>query len=251
MFPEHDWLPSITRIMVDQPAAFERGVVSAATGLDVGSGMRWNPFLNKFLLEDNQSLVDVFPAIAFMGAAGQALGAHYQQNFGGSMPEAERRKKILAVSPGVGTSALVDRAFFNAKDRDMVPSNTRSHGVVPQTGMEEFSTLVGSQTVDKARATSKEYMTRIVEEKIAKSTRSAIDQIADSIRNPSGPDNTEAAIEKLREYGRNGKEVRRLVVEQLKKRAVSQADRRRANNSPAARRLKIVVDEVTGFAEEE
>jgi hypothetical protein len=241
-------LPSIKRIMIDEPAVLERGVVSAATGFDVGSGMRWNPFLNKFLLNDNQGLIDIFPVIAFMGSVGSAAGAAIQTEMGGGTA-ADKRKKMMAVAPFVGGKALIDEWYFDASGRSMVPSNTRSHGMVEQTGKERLSTVLGSQTVEKAKASSKEYLLKTADANIAQATRKYVDQIADGIMGIGGADNSERAINKLIELKYNGKEINKLVKAQFKKRVTTAEQRRLMLTSRAAQRLRLNEADLTGIGE--
>jgi hypothetical protein len=243
-----EMLPSIKRIMIDEPAVLERGVVSAATGFDVGSGMRWNPFLNKFLLNDNQGLIDIFPVIAFMGSVGSAAGAAIQTEMGGGTA-ADKRKKMMAVAPFVGGKALIDEWYFDASGRSMVPSNTRSHGMVEQTGKERLSTVLGSQTVEKAKASSKEYLLKTADANIAQATRKYVDQIADGIMGIGGADNSERAINKLIELKYNGKEINKLVKAQFKKRVTTAEQRRLMLTSRAAQRLRLNEADLTGIGE--
>ena len=250
MYPEYDWLPSVTRILMDEPAAVERGVVSAATGFDMGSGMRWNPFLNKILLEDNQGLIDLFPVLAFMGSAGSAVGASFGDMTESSTPAAIRRQKMMSVVPMVGGKALIDELYFDAGGREMVPSGQRGIGLVEQTDKERLSTFIGSQTVEKARASSKEFTTKTAEAAMAVKVRKLVDQVTDGILMERETGNADRAIEKLAELNYSGKDINRLVREQLKKRVTTTEQRRRIANSPAARRLQLNVEEILGYETE-
>jgi hypothetical protein len=235
---------------MDEPAAVERGVVSAATGFDMGSGMRWNPFLNKILLEDNQGLIDLFPVLAFMGSAGSAVGASFGDMTESSTPAAIRRQKMMSVVPMVGGKALIDELYFDAGGREMVPSGQRGIGLVEQTDKERLSTFIGSQTVEKARASSKEFTTKTAEAAMAVKVRKLVDQVTDGILMERETGNADRAIEKLAELNYSGKDINRLVREQLKKRVTTTEQRRRIANSPAARRLQLNVEEILGYETE-
>jgi hypothetical protein len=249
-FPEYDWLPSVTNIMMDKPAVMERGIISAATGFDMGSGMRWNPFLNKILMDDNQGLIDLFPVIAFMGSAGTAVGASFGDMTESSKPSAVRRQQMMSVVPMVGGKALIDELYFDAGGRQMVPSGQRGIGLIEQTDKERLSTLLGSSTVEKARASSKEYTTKQAEAAMAVRVRKLVDQVTDGILMERESGNADRAIEKLAELNYSGKDVSKLVREQLKKRVTTTEQRRRIANSPAARRLQLNVEESLGYETE-
>jgi hypothetical protein len=62
--------------------------------------------------------------------------------------------------------------------------------------------------------------------------------------------NADRAIEKLAELNYSGKDISRLVREQLKKRVTTTEQRRRIANSPAARRLQLNVEESLGYETE-
>lgn len=220
--PDLDWMPDPKKIITESPAWLERGIPSAVTGFDVGSGMRWNPFLAKFFLEDNKSIIDTFPAIAFMGQVGKTMGMAMADITGiGKFTEAEKRKAYLAVTPFVGGKALVDATTFNSLGRDYVPGG-RSYAVTEQTPKEHLATLLGSRTVERARLQDSEYQFKQEERRIATHQQKLVDLVADQGQH------SEAALNKLAEMGLTGDEINSLLT-----------DAYIARNTPTAQRLLI------------
>ena len=203
----YDWMPDPKRILQESPAWLERGIPSAVTGLDVGSGMRWNPFLAKFFLEDTQSLIDVFPALSFMSQVGKTAGMALLDTAGmGMYTDAQKRKAYLAVAPLVGGKSLVDATYFNSLDRELVPGG-RSYGVVEQSPMEHLSTFMGSRTVDRARIQDAEFSFKQSERKVASQQQKLVDLVADQGQF------SERALNKLAEAGLTGDEINALLLD--------------------------------------
>lgn len=247
MFVEYDesldWLPDPKRILMESPAWMERGIPSAVTGMDVGSGMRWNPFLAKFFLEDNQSLIDVFPAIAFMGQVGKAAGMQLKEASGiGSYTEAEKRKASLAITPMVGGKALVDAVAFGSTERAFVPGG-RSYAVVEQTPKEHLATLLGTRTVERARIQDAEFSSKQEKRRIASKQQKLIDLIADQGQH------SEDALTELVEQGVTGPEINELLTTAYENRNIPIAQRMLMGGSgPAGKRELLRVIQGYGTA---
>lgn len=211
--PDYDWMPNPKKWLLQQPAVIERGAVSAVTGFDVGSGMRWNPFFDKPMINDQKSLIDAFPAIAFMGNVGKAVGMSLLEATGAKKyTEAEKRKAYLAVTPFVGGKSLVEATTFGSLERKNVPG-TGSKGIVPQTFKEHLSTLLGSRTLERARIQDKTYMASEREKSIQSKQSKYISLYADAVA--FGSPHEDYAIEKLAELGLNAEEVRKLVMDRV------------------------------------
>lgn len=219
---DYEWMPDPKSILRESPAWLERGIPSAVTGFDVGSGMRWNPFLAKFFLEDNKSLIDTFPAIAFMGQVGKTVGMALADVTGlGKFTEAEKRKAYLAVTPFVGGKSLVDITTFDALNRDYVPGG-RSYATVEQTPKEHLSTLLGTRTTERARIQDAEFQYKQEERKLAGQQQKLVDLVADQGQY------SEQAINKLADMGLTGDEINNLLMDAYK-----------ARNTPITQRLLI------------
>jgi len=243
--PDYDWLPDPKVIMSQQPAVLERGVVSAATGLDIGSGMRWNPFLAKFFLEDNKSFIDVFPAVAFMGDVGKAVGMSLLDTTGmKTFTEAEKRKAYLKVVPFVGGKALVEATSFNLFDREYVPGS-KSEAVVEQTPMETLSTFFGSSTVDRARKQNLQYITSQREKVVSGKQSKYVELIADAVA--LNGKNFDEGVEGLKKLGLNGEEISNLVLDRVKTYKTPLAARwLQGGEGPAALRKRLRTYELVG-----
>lgn len=245
--PEYDWMPNPRLWAAQQPAVIERGLVSAATGYDIGSGMRWNPFLEKFFMEDPKSLVDVFPAIAFMGSVGKAVGMAVLEETGTkAFTEAEKRKAYMGVMPFVGGKSVLDVTTFGAAEREYVPGS-KSKAIVEQTPAEHFSTLLGSRTVERARIQDKDYLMFAREKAVSQRQSKYISLIADSI--VLGGEHFDEGVEGLRKLGLTGKEITDLVRTRVKEYSTPASVRwLQGGTGPAAlrkrlRRLELISEE--------
>lgn len=237
--PEYDgWMPDIKKIMLDQPAVLERGIPSAVLGFDVGSGMRWNPFLEKFTLNGGQqSLIDFFPALAFMGSVGKAVGMYAADQAGHPSTLADRRKAYMAVTPFVGGKAAVDAYYFDSLSRDMVPGG-RSYGVVEQTTKENLSTFLGSRTVEKARAQDASYLLNTQNRLLASKKQKAVDMLLDSIM--ANGTYGDAALERMVDMGMTTSEIMSSVQAGAPKRMTSAMERwMQGGTGPAAMQKKL------------
>jgi len=214
---EYDWMPNPKEILMNSPEWVERGIPSAATGFDIGSGMRWNPFLAKFLMEDNKSVLDAFPAIAFVGSVATAAGMSLHGMVGGEYTQAEQRKAMLQVTPFVAGKGIFDDVSFDATTRPMVP-DSRGAGLVEQTGKERLSTYIGSSTLERADASNRNYMLGQLNKIASAKQMSNIQKLVDGKF-------TQSALTALAEAGINGERISNLVNESVKKRSLSAADR--------------------------
>lgn len=232
--PNLDWLPDPKKILLDSPAWVERGIPSAVTGLDVGSGMRWNSFLERFMKDDPQSVLEAFPAIAFMAQVGTTIGMHFKDITGtGITTQAEMRKADMKVTPLVGGKFLVDAMNYDSFDRSVVPGGN-GKGIVEQTPMENFSTLFGSGTVAKARAQQASFIDSTDQAMLAKKQKKLIQAIADQGKY------TDKAIEQLAEMGLNGEEIVEQVTNTMMERNTTVAQRwLQGGTGPAALRQKL------------
>jgi hypothetical protein len=237
--PEYDgWMPDIKKLMLDQPAVLERGVPSAVLGFDVGSGMRWSPFLEKFTLNGGQqSLIEFFPAIAFIGSVGKAVGMYAADQAGKPSTLADRRKAYMAVVPFVGGKAAVDAYYFDSLSREMVPGG-RSYGVVEQTPKENLSTLIGSRTLEKARAQDATFLLDTQNRVLAGKKQKAVDMLLDSIM--ANGTYGDQALERMINMGMTTDEIMSSVKSGAPKRMTTAMERwMMGGTGPAAMQKKL------------
>lgn len=208
-----DKIPSITRLLQDSPAAVERGIPSAVTGMDVGSTLRWNPFLGN-ILNGNQSIVDIFPTVAFMGAVGKTMGMMLLDE-AGIMPQskADIRKQVLTTVPGLGGKFVVDALYYDALTRPNVPGG-RGAAVVPQTARENLATAMGTSTLPKVRTQAADFDIKKLDKVKHTQQQKAIDLLTDSL--VRGGKHGDYARAELARLGIPGDQVADLVFEQVK-----------------------------------
>ena len=237
-FPEEAGdLPSVKEIMMSQPAIISRGLPSAMTGFDVGSGLRWNPFLSKFLQGNNQSLVDLFPAIAFAGEVGRTLAMSTGEMFGKPYTQAEKRTQYMKTAPLVGGKALVDYTMFGAGSREFVP-DSKGNALMEQTAKENFSTAFGSRTNEKANIQDTEYLRKTKEMQTMAQQKKYLDLLADSLF--AGGEHEDYAVQKLQEIGLTGKEITTAIKARAKERNIPLPQRwLMGGNTPSAQRKRM------------
>lgn len=151
-----DWLnqeeqmdSKVGGVQVAPRGALGYGLPSAATGIDIGSGMRWNQMITKVVTE-GRTLFDLFPAIAF----GKDMITNLIVLSKGQFPDdmvrqAEYRQAVMkSASFLIGSKGLIDEIGFDAGGRDFVPGGGRGYAMRPETTKERISTFVGSSTLE-------------------------------------------------------------------------------------------------------
>ncbi len=184
------------------------GVLSAATGFDVGSSLRFNPILPES--KENISLLNAFPVVkeAFTQAGNVALGI--KNVMGGDVSEAEKRKALMSMQFVAGQNALVDHFRFDAGTREAVPGGNRYYGQVKQTPKEQVSTAIGSATMEKSRATILGKIAEKQKDKRVRLRQDAADFVRDGIR--TGNDSKiDRGMEMAQKAGMTSKELMRMV----------------------------------------
>lgn len=151
---KEDTFPNVTEIFLKAPPSVAYGPVSGATGVDIGASMRYNSLLGG--LVTSQDVVNqLFPALGFVEGLGVNVYKKLAGKISGDMPEAESKWLANKLAPKGYVKGLLD--LPDANERSMVPFGPRGEGLVPQTNTEKVANILGSRSVDEARATS-EYL---------------------------------------------------------------------------------------------
>lgn len=208
--------------------AITYGLPSAATGLDIGSGLRWNAIISRALTED-QSLLTMFPAIEFGRQLADAViiaGVKSDEGLGTDMVSRskERTAMMKMGSFVVGGKAAVDEAAYDAGSRSMVPGGTRGYAQRPQTEKERISTAFGSSTIEAVHQRNVEKITRRDETLRVEKRQTAIDYLVDGIESGNSF-KTHKAIETLTNLGLDSKEIDAQLEAAYDKRNIPARDR--------------------------
>jgi len=157
------------------------GALSTATGLDIGSSMRFNPYAPQPDMEGKVSPLSAFPVIKFMADLGGIVATKVRKHTAGDVTESEDRQATLKVQPVIGMRAGLDAALFDAGERDFVPGGGRGYAQVEQTPKEQLGMLLGSKPLETAKKTMELEIETKHEKKIALQKQKAIDLITDGI----------------------------------------------------------------------
>jgi len=187
------------------------GVLSTATGFDIGSSMRFNPYAPQPDMEGKVSPIAAFPVVKFMADLGGVAATKLRKHTAGDVTEAEDRQATLKVQPIVGMRAGLDAALFDAGERDVVPGGGRGYAQVEQTPKEQLGMLIGSKPLDTAQKTMALEIETKAEKKRALQKQKAIDLITDGI---SG--DNDAKLEKGYEMAIRAGMTQKQIKEQIK-----------------------------------
>ena len=202
------------------------GLPSAATGLDIGSGLRWNRILSGVFTEGD-SILNLFPAISFSHTLVDNTIILFKDEFPEAMvKQAEARKAAMsAFSLVVGGKAAVDELAFGASDREFVPGGARGYAMRPQTDMERMSTLIGSGTIrakqDRTISELHKERDKIVSDKKQK----ALDVFLDGIINGTDSERAATALEKMISLDMTNDQINEQLNAAYTKRNISQRER--------------------------
>lgn len=155
------------------------GGLSAATGFDIGSSLRWNPIVSGVITAD-ESLWSMFPAVNFTKDISKHIYNLGKEIGTRSVDSGTIRKSGLGLTPG-GYKGLVDDLKFDARTRDMVPGGPRGLGIVPQTDKERIATYLGTKTMEFAVDSKISRIELEKEERRKELRRKAYDLLVDSI----------------------------------------------------------------------
>lgn len=160
--------------------AATHGVLSAATGMDIGSSLRFNPYVPGADGVHQSSPINAFPVLKSTIDTGAAILAHTKKRTGADTSLAEQRKADLEMQIFPGQRALIDKYRYNSDNRTMVPGGNRSYGQVEQTPKEQLAQALGTSTLSTAK--SRQIMAIEQEKDKARATmrQKATDMLVDS-----------------------------------------------------------------------
>lgn len=157
------------------------GVLSAATGYDIGSSVRFNPYVPGADERSQMSALSAFPVVKFIADFGSIVGTKLRKHTAGDVTEAEDRAASLKIQPFVGARALTDAAMFGAGEREFVPGGTRGYAQVEQTPQEQIGQLLGSKPLSTAKQNAAIQIEQKNDKKLAAMKQKAVDLLVDSM----------------------------------------------------------------------
>lgn len=159
----NEW-PSVIQHLLTMSPYVSHGVLSGATGVDVGASVRYNSLLN-VPLDNPKGLVGMFPTISFLTEIAPALAHAALSSTGlGNYTENERREFTKKITPKGIAWGAIDALKFGSMDREYVPYGAEGDALVPQTGTEIASSFIGSRSLPEARAQSYAYESKLTED---------------------------------------------------------------------------------------
>lgn len=198
-FDLEDTLPSPVEWAVsNSPRLLSHGVMSYS-GFDLGSTMRWSPIVSG-IAEANGTIMDLFPALKFVGKSASSAYTIGKYNLGGDVSEAEYRQSMRNVMPKGPLTGLMEDIKFGATERSMVPTGGRGYGLVPQTGEERAADYLGTRTVTSAVESKQFGIEKEQEQKRTQRVQKQIDIAIDALKNGDSA-GYQKAVGKLGELG--------------------------------------------------
>lgn len=161
--------------------AATHGVLSAATGYDIGSSLRFNPYAPGADQNGQVSALSAFPVIKFIADIGSIAGTKIRKHTAGDVTEAEDRNATIKVQPFVGSRALLDATMFDAGDREYVPGGTRGYAQVEQTPQEQIGMLIGAKPLETAKKNAALQVELKHDKKVAAMKQKAVDLLVDGL----------------------------------------------------------------------
>lgn len=161
--------------------AATHGVLSAATGYDIGSSLRFNPYAPGADQNGQVSALSAFPVIKFIADIGSIAGTKIRKHTAGDVTEAEDRNATIKVQPFVGSRALLDATLFDAGDREYVPGGTRGYAQVEQTPQEQIGMLIGAKPLETAKKNAALQVELKHDKKVAALKQKAVDLLVDGL----------------------------------------------------------------------
>jgi hypothetical protein len=157
------------------------GALSAATGMDMGSSLRFNPVVPGADGTHEVALINAFPVIkSSLDLADLGL-TKLKKYTGADITEAELRKADLGWQMFPGQRALQDKFKYDADERSYVPGGTRGYAQVEQTPKEQLAMALGTTTLSTVKDRTAVQLEMTNDKALADKKQKAIDMITDSI----------------------------------------------------------------------
>lgn len=172
-------VPEETAQTVENAAT--HGVLSAATGFDIGSSLRFNPYAPGADQNGAVSALSAFPIIKFMADMGDLALTQIRKHTAGDVTEAEDRASQLKMQFLIGQRAVVDATKFDANNRPFVPGGKRGYAQVEQTPQEQIGMVLGSKPLETSKQNAAVQIEQRREKKLALMKQKAVDLLVDGI----------------------------------------------------------------------
>lgn len=172
-------VPEETAQTVENAAT--HGVLSAATGYDIGSSLRFNPYMPGADQQGQMSALSAFPVVKFMADMGDLALTQVRKHTAGDVTEAEDRASQLKPQFFVGQRAAIDAMKFDANNRDFVPGGQRGYAQVEQTPQEQIGQVIGAKPLATAQQNAAMQIEQRRDKKIAAQKQKAVDLLVDGL----------------------------------------------------------------------
>lgn len=191
--------------------AATHGVLSAATGYDIGSSLRFNPYAPGADQNGQISALSAFPVIKFIADIGSIAGVKIRKHTAGDVTEAEDRNATLKVQPVIGGRAALDATMFDAGDREYVPGGTRGYAQVEQSPQEQIGMLIGAKPLETAKKNAALQVELKHDKKVAALKQKAVDLLVDGLTHDN-----DAKVEKAYSMAIRAEMTPKQLQEQVK-----------------------------------
>jgi len=208
--------------------AATHGVLSAGTGLDISSSLRFNPVIPGEGNQQQASILSLFPVIkSALDVAVVAL-VKSKKLTGADTTDAEQRAADLKFQVFPGQRYLIDKFRYDSDNRQMVPGGNRGYGQVEQTGMEQLGQALGSSTISTSKSRAMIQAEEANDKNKIANSQKAIDMIIDGL-DTGNQNRTERGYELAQKEEMTAKQIKDQIKAAIHQRSISREDARILN----------------------
>jgi hypothetical protein len=143
-----DRLPSAVEWAMKQDPYLSRGLVSGATGIDIGASMRYHTLVEGMVEGDNM-FKTLFPSLGWAGSMTHNMSNLLVDSVTGDMTKQERRAMQRKILPkgyiGAGMSDII-----GIRDKENITMGTQGESLLKTTPLDTVASYMGSRTVKQA-----------------------------------------------------------------------------------------------------
>ena len=143
-----EW-PSLTEWALKQPEYVSHGVLSAATGVDMGASMRYTSLVQG-LADAELGILNLLPTLKFASDYASAAASKISGMLTNKTTPEEKYENAKALTPSGWLWGTVDQLEYNSTTRPFT-TNNKGDAIVPQTGTEVAASYIGSQSVKESK----------------------------------------------------------------------------------------------------
>jgi hypothetical protein len=217
-------LPSAMEMILtntELPPAVVYGVPSAATGFDVGSGLRWNQVVSKSIAGEG-SVLDMLPVVKSAVDLANDAWTIGKYELGGDVEEGVARKSYLNQSGYVvGGKAAADAYEFASGNRSFIPQGPASQAFKEQTGRDIAGQAIGSVPLETRRQERANFMT-MKEKRETTEVRKKYSTIASDAALQGDAEAFSEAVARLAETNLTGQQITKMLNTNIGNRNVPQ-----------------------------